>query len=113
MRMRKAYTRRKVFVDTEGCWIWAGLLQNGYGPYRKFYEFVRGAVPRGMELDHTCNKTYCVNPDHLEIVTKAEHRKRTFKRRHQSRLLIEWVESCTPYNINERIRSIGEGGTAP
>lgn len=41
------------------------------------FEVLRGEpVPKGMELDHKCRHRDCINPGHLEIVTKAENLKR-------------------------------------
>jgi hypothetical protein len=34
---------------------------------------VVGEIPEGLELDHLCRNTLCVNPDHLEPVTHAEN----------------------------------------
>lgn len=28
------------------------------------------AIPKGKEVDHRCYNTTCINPDHLEVVTK-------------------------------------------
>jgi len=64
-----------------GCWIWCGSRQtNGYGRFsiahkwvpahRWSYEQVRGPIPRGLDLDHLCREPLCVNPDHLEAVTR-------------------------------------------
>jgi hypothetical protein len=30
-------------------------------------------VPPGMEIDHLCRKRHCVNPKHLDIVTRREN----------------------------------------
>lgn len=65
---------------TPSCWIWTGATDgHGYGhltlhsvslkAYRVAYEFVRGGIPQGLELDHTCENKLCVNPAHLEAVT--------------------------------------------
>jgi hypothetical protein len=66
-----------------GCWLWIGKThkQNDYGVFsvgharheqahRWFYERVRAPVARELELDHLCRVRSCVNPDHLEPVTR-------------------------------------------
>jgi len=75
-------------VDKSGdCWLWTGQLNNkGYGlfSYRNqkraahvvLWEHLVGLVPTGLELDHLCRITACVNPDHLEPVTHAENMRR-------------------------------------
>ena len=75
-------------VDKSGdCWLWTGQLNNkGYGlfSYRNqkraahvvLWEHLVGLVPAGLELDHLCRITACVNPDHLEPVTHAENMRR-------------------------------------
>lgn len=40
------------------------------------YEELVGPIPDGLELDHLCMVTSCVNPDHLEPVTHAENLRR-------------------------------------
>jgi hypothetical protein len=44
--------------------------------HRAVYETFVEAVPEGLELDHLCRNTGCVNPDHLEPVTHAENMRR-------------------------------------
>lgn len=72
---------------TDGCWTWqAGTTAKGYGvfklegrareAYRVAYEFLRGPVPNGFVLDHLCRNRLCVNPDHLEPVTRGENFRR-------------------------------------
>ena len=36
---------------------------------RFIYKETFGTIPEGLELDHTCRNTRCVNPDHLQTVT--------------------------------------------
>ncbi len=78
---------------TTGCWIWLGALhRNGYGnirvgsmkdgtrghrvAHRALYEALVGPIPAGMELDHLCRVRSCVNPAHLEPVTRRENLRR-------------------------------------
>lgn len=73
--------------DASGCWLWTGVLNShGYGrlrragrfvpAHRHFYVMLRGQIPDGLELDHLCRVRHCVNPDHLEPVTRAENLRR-------------------------------------
>ena len=41
-----------------------------------YYERKHGPVPKGTHVHHKCEQPDCVNPDHLEPVTPAEHRQR-------------------------------------
>lgn len=81
-RLRTKFTRRG------DCWIWeASTNPNGYGSFteivngrsksnrahRKVYEVLVGEIPRGMDLDHLCRNRPCVNPAHLEVVTRQEN----------------------------------------
>lgn len=73
-------------ADT-GCWEWQrSLFPNGYGyikhdgrgrgAHRVAYEVLVGPIPEGLELDHLCRNRRCVNPEHLEPVTKAVNQQR-------------------------------------
>jgi hypothetical protein len=70
------------------CWIWQGFIAaSGYGQvgrntlaHRALYEDRIGPIPDGLELDHLCRVTACVNPAHLEPVTRAVNADRTRKR---------------------------------
>ena len=88
--MRKQPTierfRAKVNLQYGGaCWEWLGSLStNGYGfiwhnghnvrAHRFAYEyFNRTTIPPDKEVDHLCRNHKCVNPDHLELVTRREN----------------------------------------
>lgn len=77
-------------VDTEtGCWLWNGYLtKRGYpgmtsfggtiqAAHRSNYMRVKGPIPKGQDLDHLCRTPRCVNPDHLEAVSRAENCRRS------------------------------------
>ena len=80
-------------VDKSGdCWLWtASSFADGYGQFRLStkkpvrahryaYELLIGKIPAGYELDHLCGEPMCVNPTHLEPVTRAQHVRRTDRR---------------------------------
>lgn len=69
-----------------GCWIWTGArIRTGYGRFhdvnirkvvyahRWSYERFVGQIPDGLQIDHLCKNTSCVNPQHLEPVTCREN----------------------------------------
>jgi hypothetical protein len=74
--------------DPNGCLLWSGYLQNGYGVFKPannnkmvahkwFYEYKLGPVPPGFQLDHLCRVRHCVNLNHLEPVTPKENNRRS------------------------------------
>lgn len=61
----------------EGCWLWTGSLNNGYGQFRdantnrpvlahrKSWMLFCGEIPAGLGVLHKCDTPRCVRPDHL------------------------------------------------
>lgn len=83
----------KWVIRENGCWEWIGGRDpHGYGRFtigtlkshkpflahKYAYERRYGPVPDGLELDHLCRNTSCVNPDHLEAVTHRTNMIRGF-----------------------------------
>lgn len=65
-----------------GCWLWIHTMYtNGYGmlqfrgqlhlAHRLSYEAYVGPIPEGMDLDHLCRVRSCVNPMHLQPVSRS------------------------------------------
>lgn len=72
------------------CWVWSGCIsENGYPragvvascgsqmAHRIFWERDNGPVPAGLDLDHLCRNRACVNPVHLEPVTRSQNLRRS------------------------------------
>lgn len=75
---------------TDSCWLWTGAswlskqtgLRSGSfhsvhvdecKAHRAAYVLLVGPIPEGLTLDHKCRQTLCVNPDHLEPVSRREN----------------------------------------
>lgn len=123
----------------DGCVIYTGTHdKHGYGEvysgadrgglpmkaYRATYEYMVGPVPASLELDHTCHTRdtscqagadclhrRCVNPHHLEPVTKAENMRRA---RHPATLNslkthCKHGHEFTPENTINQVQSTAKG----
>lgn len=64
-----------------GCWTWLGVpSSSGYGGiqvngrtvkvHRLSYTLLVGPIGEGLTIDHICRNKLCVNPRHLEPVTR-------------------------------------------
>ena len=85
----EAFWNRVEKQDEDDCWNWTGSKSQGtknpypYGvlgwkgkharAHRVAFELVRGAIPDGMMVLHTCDNTLCCNPAHLYIGDHAQN----------------------------------------
>jgi hypothetical protein len=97
-----------IIIDDDGCWLWQGYLNRGYGKikindkwhrvHRFSYEFYNNVkVSNDFDVDHSCHSDNplecgqaickhrsCINPDHLQALDKKTHSnkgKHTLERR--------------------------------
>lgn len=91
---------KTLYGEPDDCWFWIGALSGKVGKkygklfigrddwgrtvteyaHRFSYMLHVGEIPFGMEIDHLCNNTECVNPHHLELVTPEENKRREGER---------------------------------
>lgn len=74
---------------SDECWNWVGAKDTkGYGNYtcaigktRKAHLFSwvlhYNSIPIGLQVDHKCNNTSCVNPFHLQLLTGPQNNEKS------------------------------------
>jgi len=69
---------------TKSCWIWRGGKRSPrYGGFfteygneyvhRAAWRLMRGRIPEGRKILHTCDNGFCVNPDHLFLGSQRDN----------------------------------------
>lgn len=97
----------------DGCWGWLqGHNPEGYAmwqpsgefavqfgtamrqmAYRVMWELLRGPIPEGLDIDHMCRMKGCINPDHLDPVTRQVNLRRAGvldNRQHRPRIFCKY-----------------------
>lgn len=98
-------------LDESGCLEWKGTTSQGRGHFGLHHEGKPytilahrfawiawvGPIPEGLELDHLCRNPLCVNPAHLEPVTRAENLRRRDEARRKTHC--KQGHAMTPDNV--------------
>lgn len=81
---QQEYIKARVSISESGCWEWS-LSRNtqGYGrlvrngktwfAHRFSYTAFIGKIATGLQINHKCNNTSCVNPEHLYAGTQKQN----------------------------------------
>lgn len=79
--------------SASGCLLWQGYVhaETGYGmthrsqrtvyAHRVAYETANGPIPGDLTVDHTCEVKTCVEPSHLQLVTRGRNTQLYYERR--------------------------------
>jgi len=111
----------------DGCWLWLGPISwtkckkgmnGGYGrarindryiaSNRAMWMAVKGPIPDGLEVCHTCDVRHCVNPRHLYLGT---HSQNIVDCRKRGRLKVPHGIKLSEEKVREIVRLTAEGWT--
>lgn len=92
------------------CIEWNGAVHtNGYGAcnkilgtrqaHRAAYMLTFDLIPKGLEPDHLCRNRLCINPYHLELVTRKENSRRGARAKLTARMVAEIRASDEPTGV--------------
>jgi len=96
------------------CWFWiAHTNTGGYGRFcvrqrymmlahRWSYQNQVGLIPSGLVIDHLCRNHACVNPNHLEPVTRLENVRRGTGHGHETH-----CPQKHPYSLDNTLHGPG------
>lgn len=94
-----------------GCWEWLGQCQPKmpYGRYtlsgkfwtahRLSYTLVKGSIPQGLIVLHSCDNPKCCRPEHLSLGTKADNAKDRDTKQRQARGITNGSTKLTEQDV--------------
>ena len=112
------------------CMVWKyNLNRGGYGTvtidgkqelaHRVAFCKTRGPIPDGRQINHLCNRPYCVQPSHLYAGTSQDNRddSQVFgkEERHYAPMILLWPEGTTTEDpfLHRLLESTRYDGTEP
>lgn len=104
----------KIELHENGCWVWrAARNSDCYGVFdtvsahRVSYLWFVGEIPEGWQVDHLCRHRWCVNPAHLEAVTRSVNLLRRNAKANRAAGFCKRGHAWTPENITTWNRGAG------
>lgn len=115
--MPRKYTAidfENLYEKTPTCWLWQGNIDHtGYGRFsqhkahRYSFELYKHAIPKmdtqgePIVVRHKCDTPNCVNPNHLELGTRADN---NHDRHHRGRSAMDKLSQKQAYDIKYNLR---------
>ena len=112
---------------SDGCWQWMGArFQRSSGAlsygmfwldgkvrpaHRVAWQLVRGLIPDGVLVLHTCDNQGCVNPDHLYLGSHEDNTRDAVVRHRMYDGTRIWNHKLTDADVRE-VRALLESGLA-
>lgn len=100
---------RRACCRIEGdCWIWNGKnypqATGGMRMHRLVATVMYGDIT-GQSVHHKCANKACINPSHLQLVTRAENSAEMLARRDYERFIERCLDRIEEYNPRDPILS--------
>ena len=63
--------------------------------HRVEWEKINGPIPDGYEVDHKCKNRQCQNINHMQLLTRSEHKSKDNAQRYLLRTIeiLKWIKS--------------------
>ena len=117
-RLEKRFWEKAIILSENECWNWQGSIsRGGYGRFgfmgvnlnahRIAYLLKNGWLPAGgvkreKEIDHLCRNRKCVNPFHLEVVTKIKNIQRGEACKHVAEKYAKWTHCAKGHEFTPK-----------
>lgn len=112
--LKKILVSESLFYKGTACWEWQGSKdrKSGYPRFaaeddtyahRVSFRFFIGEIEEGKEIDHLCRRRHCVNPCHLELVTRKQNQERMAKAKESCKNGHPWTPENTATSSKGRV----------
>ena len=93
--------------ETTGCWIWEEgkkypQLTHGARLHRIVAALKYGELGQ-QHVHHECGNACCVNPEHLQLVTRSQNTAEMLARQDYERFIVKLLHRVKDYNPNDPV----------
>lgn len=102
---------------SRGCWSWqAATDRHGYGyiwfneklvyAHRFSYALAYGECANNLVIDHKCHNSLCVNPSHLQLVTKQQNNENMVARKDSKSGIrgVGWSTAVNKWEVRAQVK---------
>lgn len=91
-------------INSHGCWIWNGKRYpqtTGGGRLHRIVATMKFGDIGRQTVHHVCGDSRCVNPAHLQLVTRAENSAEMLARKDYERFIEKCLDRIACYNPSD------------